>query len=438
MFNSYKRCARKPQTVWGGALLYVLTLLLFTSCGTPNATGSSSFTTQTTQIPPPVNAIHGIVSQLAMINTRIGWAQSMHFETDGTHVDILRTVDGGARWQIVFTCLPRSSDGGKAAEFTVCTSDFRSASIATVLEPLQNNQSRIYHTSDGGRTWQSSVINARALQTNPVFVDGQHGWFFATDHFPGPDPSSSYIGQFIALYRTSDGGRSWQRIGSGPATSQLPVTSDDGYGTVPPFTANTRMTFLNATTGWLTGSIYKTDGTDDAFFYTTHDAGSTWQRFALSIPAQSLNLWVPQFFDEKNGLMPVLVSGPATTQQTAIYTTHDGGQTWSQSALVPFDVTGSTWLSMDVAWSSSNNTENKTFFITCDGWKHWTKHQIKTTFKQIYGFTFVSPQVGWALGENRIRFFPEPGGGRRTGDTISLLKTVDGGQTWQVIANAVV
>jgi photosystem II stability/assembly factor-like uncharacterized protein len=435
MFNSSKQYAGKPQTGWAGAVLFVLTLLLFTSCGTQGATGSSSFATQTTQTQRPINAIHGLVGQLYMFGERTGWTQSLRLDTNGTHIDILRTVDGAAHWQVMFTCSPSTSDAGKAAEFTVCTTGFRSATIATVLEPLQNNQSRIYHTSDGGQTWQSSVVNARALQTNLVFVDGLHGWFFATDHFPGPDPGSSYIGQYIALYRTSDGGRSWQRIGSGPATSQLPVTSDDGYGTVPPFTANVQMSFLNATTGWLIGSTY---APADSWLYATHDAGNTWQRVALSLPAQSQDSWPPHFFDAQNAIFPVLVSGPGGASQTAIYTTHDGGQTWSQTALVPFDVTYGTWLNTNDAWVSSNNVQDRTFYTTNDGWKHWTKHQMKTAFKQTYDFTFVSPQVGWALGENRTHFFPKIGGGRRAGDIISLLKTIDGGQTWQVIANAVV
>jgi photosystem II stability/assembly factor-like uncharacterized protein len=437
MIQPCKQYARKLRTLWVGALVSVLSLFIFTGCGTSNAIGSASVTTQTAQTQPPINAIHGIVGQLYMMNARIGWTQSWRGDADGNHNDILRTVDGGAHWQVMLTCSPFMPDGGKGAEFVTCTSNFRSATVATVLEPLQNNRSRIYHTSDGGRTWQSSVVNARALQSNPVFVDGQHGWFFATDHFPGPDPGSSDIGQNIALYRTSDGGKSWQRIGSSNAKSQLPVTSDDGYGTQPPFTANVQMSFLNAATGWLIGSTY---APADSWLYVTHDAGSTWQRVALSLPGQAQVSWSPQFFDERNGVFPAAVSGPAPayTQQTAIYTTRDGGQTWSQTALVPFDVTYGTWLNTNVAWVNASNVQDKTFYTTSDGWKHWTKHQMKTAFKQTYDFTFTSPQVGWALGENRTRFFPEPGGGRQAGDIISLLKTVDGGQTWRVIANAVV
>jgi photosystem II stability/assembly factor-like uncharacterized protein len=414
--------------------LSVLSLLLLTSCGfQPGISGSSG--TQSAPSHPPTSEIHGIVSQLQMINATTGWVQSWYTDGGVIHNDILRTVDGGAHWKVMLSCLPTSSDGGKAADFVTCLNDFRTSTIATVLEPLKNNQSRIYHTSDGGQTWQSSVLNARALFSSPVFVDGQHGWFLATDHFPGPDASSSYIGQEIALFRTSDGGNSWQRVASGNAISQLPVTSDDGYGTLPPFTANARIMFTNPTTGWIIGATYHADTTSTSWLYATHDAGNTWQHVELSFSPQAMAVWTPTFFDKNNGLFPVLIGG--STAQTAIYSTYNGGKNWTQSAFVPFDVTDSIFLNMNSAWTYGTSGLEKTFYTTNDGWRHWTKHITTSTYKQLSGFSFVSSKIGWALGDNPPEnFVPEPGGGRRPGDIISILKTTDGGLTWQKISHS--
>ena len=418
--------------------LLIVFLLLLTACGAQSEISSSSGTQSAPQQPPNAE-VHGIISQLHMINATTGWVQSWYTSGDVIHNNILRTVDGGVHWKVVLTCLPVSSDGGKAAGFVTCLNDFRTSAIATVLEPLGNNQSRIYHTSDGGQTWQHSVLNARALLSSPVFVDGQHGWFLGTDHFPGPDASSSYIGQEIALFRTSDGGNSWQRVASGNAISQLPVTSDDGYGTLPPFTANARIMFTNPSTGWIIGATYRADTTSTSWLYVTHDAGNTWQHIGLSFSPQAMAVWTPSFFDEHNGLFPVMVSGPAPqyAHQTAIYSTSDAGKTWAQSAFVSFDVTDSVFLSMNAAWTGASDSQEKTFYTTNDGWKHWTKHAITTTFKQLSGFSFVSSQLGWALGENRTGGgLPEPGGGRRPGDIISILKTTDGGLTWYEVSHA--
>ena len=59
---------------------------------------------------------------------------------------------------------------------------------------------------------------------------------------------------------------------------------------------------------------------------------------------------------------------------------------------------------------------------------------MNIAFKRVYGFSFVSLSLGWAFADNAVRFLPEPSGGLRKGDIIALLKTTDGGQTWQEIA----
>lgn len=424
------------STILFESLVCVLTLFLFASCGTGTNT---SFTVQTANKHPLTNEIHGIVSQLHMMNAHVGWAQSWYDAGDAIHIDILRTVDGGIHWRVMLNCLPISSDGGQAAGFVTCNSDFRSSMIASVLEPQANNQVRIYHTSDGGQTWQGSSINARGFnQSVPVFVDGLHGWFFGTDTFPGPDSGSSYIGQNIALFRTSDGGKTWNKIASGPATSQLPVTSDDAYGTKPPFTADARITFLNATTGWLIGSNSQANNITTSWLYVTHNAGVTWHNVGLTFPAQALAFWIPQFIDADNGLLPIMISGPAPAyvHQTSIYATHNAGKTWVQEAFVPFDVTSAMFTTMNTA-SATSEDDNKVFYTTNDGWQHWTKHTVISSFKQLYGFTFVSPKLGWAIGENRTGMgAPEPGDGRRPGEIMSIQQTLDGGLTWREIAHA--
>ena len=84
------------------------------------------------------------------------------------------------------------------------------------------------------------------------------------------------------------------------------------------------------------------------------------------------------------------------------------------------------------------STDSKALYITSDGWKHWTKVQIQTTFKRIYAFDFVSPTLGWAFADNRTVFHPGAGGGPSKGEVIALLQTTDGGRIWQEIAHSVV
>lgn len=417
-------------------LIMIVALFVLSSCGSNGNGGSTGSSETQASNQPATNILTGDLTDLHMIDATVGWAVSWDIAGAGAY-HILRTVDGGVHWKVMLQCSSSQSLGRGFVQG--CVSDFHSATVATVLAPEYNSatresQSRIFHTSDGGQTWRSSVVKARYLETPAVFTDALHGWFLATDHFPGYDPGSDYIGKDIALFRTSDGGNTWQRIASAPATSQLPGTSDDAYGVVP-FAASARMQFVTATTGWLAGTSYQNVSTSFCWLYVTHDAGSTWHQVAIPFPAQGLLLWPPRFFTGQEGLLPVLTSGPAPqyARGTMFYTTHDGGQTWTGTA-VPFDVTNGGFLDMNNAWAPAATVDEKALYTTSDGWQHWNKILMKTAFKRVFGFSFVSPGLGWALADNRTTFAPEPGGGIRKGDMIAVLKTTDGGQTWREIA----
>ncbi len=424
-------------------IVIMATLLILASCGYQNKAGGQSSTMVQVDNQGGSNTVAGALNSLSMIDEKVGWAQSMSISAKDGSISyaILRTTDGGVHWKVMLKCAP--SQGLGRGFISPCYNEFHSATIATVMEPDYDNAKqqsylRIFHTGDGGQTWESGVIIARNLETPPTFVDGLHGWILATDGFPGVDPGSAYIGQHIALYRTNDGGKTWQRIASGLATSQLSVTSDDAYG-IAPLSASARMQFVTASTGWLAGTSYRKDNSQFSWLYVTHDGGSTWQQVSISISPQAAVLWSPRFFNAQDGLLPVLTSGPAPqyARGTMIYVTHDGGQTWT-STTVPFDVTNGEFLDMNHAWTGGATVDDKTFYTTSDGWRHWTKGYMNVAFKRIYGFSFVSPLVGWALGDNRVHFLPELGGGIRKGDIIAVLKTTDGGQTWQEIAHSIV
>jgi photosystem II stability/assembly factor-like uncharacterized protein len=382
---------------------------------------------------PATNTMHGILDEIHMIDATVGWASSWYDSGNAKRYTILRTTDAGGHWKVMLTCTPfLDRSQGKGAGFESCLSDFHSALVASVLEPEQNHQSRIFHTSDGGLTWQSTLINGQHMIANPVFVDAQHGWVLVTDNFPGFDLSSLFIGQQIALYRTTDGGQTWQRILSGNAHG-----SGDAFGTAP-LIHDAHITFSDASTGWLTGTSYNNDNTSTSWLYVTHDGGAIWHRVAVSFPAQSLIMWSPRFFTPQNGLLPVLTSGPAPqyAHGTLFYVTHDGGRTWTPGVSLPFDVTNSEFMDMNHGWAFMDTMADKTFYTTGDGWQHWTSGHMDTSLKRIYGFTFISPNAGWALGTNAIASAPEPGGGLQTGDVIAVLKTIDGGQTWREIAHS--
>jgi photosystem II stability/assembly factor-like uncharacterized protein len=109
----------------------------------------------------------------------------------GREGTVLRTIDGGAHWQAMHV-----PGAGKL--------DFRDvegfdADSAIVLSIGPGADSRVYRTDDGGRSWQLSLQNAdpRAFFDCMAF-DGERGWMLG-------DP----VDGAFQVYSTTDGGRTW-------------------------------------------------------------------------------------------------------------------------------------------------------------------------------------------------------------------------------------
>ncbi|MDN5780856.1 MAG: hypothetical protein L0H23_02350 [Luteimonas sp.] len=111
---------------------------------------------------------------------------------------VLRTLDGGKHWQLI------DVPGADALDFRDI--EGFDADTAVILAIGPGEASRVYRTGDGGRSWQIALHNRdpRAFFDCMVF-DGQRGWMLG-------DPVES---QF-QIHATDDGGRSWTLLPDGP------------------------------------------------------------------------------------------------------------------------------------------------------------------------------------------------------------------------------
>ena len=317
------------------------------------------------------------LDSIQMIDATTGWAVS---PTDGPGRGVLlRTSDAGTHWTDV---TPPGSMGRMIPDGPYSL-DVLTSLIAWVGP---------FRTIDGGLTWRNGAVppGGRELMH---FINPHDGWLVSVTE-TGANMASAML--TMDIYRTTDAGDTWIKLASTSAGKQggLSIEGLDGPKD---------MTFLNETTGWLTGN----SGVEDSLYlYVTHDGGRTWQHQTAPLPVKSTWYGVisaPRFFTTQDGILPVV------GRFAIFYITHDGGTTWAYTT--PVTVHSEPALSfadMDHGWM----TDGIGLYVTSDGGRHWTIEPPPSAgVKQL---DFISLQVGWAV--SRINPF--------------LLKTVDGGHTW--------
>jgi photosystem II stability/assembly factor-like uncharacterized protein len=368
--------------------LLVSSLLLVLSRAHQSSTGNPGIAQK------PAGGSVALLS-LHMIDTMTGWALSEHA--------VLRTTDGGIHWKNVSPpniTLTRNS----IAEF--CT-----ASMVWVAIPqAQATSTQIFHTTDGGTTWQQTTIQA-AFPRQFTFIDSQHGWLLAGWRQTGG------AAEAVSVFRTTDGGKSWPKV----ADALFADTTPPGH--LPYGGQKSGIRFLDASTGWVTGTVVVPS---IPWLYITHDGGSSWYQQSLlkppGIPTAQLTINSPTFFSTTDGILPVIFSDITTDSRIAtdFYVTHDGGQTWQNTALLPVGLGVFDFVDMQHGWASDGSV----LYMTSDGGNHWIKLSPNESFKHISLLDFVSSTIGWAI--SSAPSMPS-----------SLLKTIDGGRTWTTISTMI-
>ncbi len=320
---------------------------------------------------------------------------------------ILRTADGGAQWNDV---TPR---GAQAGTWTTFYLDANNAWLASSLQPGSGSPDftvKLYRTSDGGQSWQS-VGTAVADWGFPAaidFVDRQHGWLFMKQDGTLETPGSD----MVAFYGTTDGGASWNKL------SQSDPSGLAGH--LPQACSKLNPVFLSASTGWIPGSCGAGGG---YFLYVTRDGGRNWAAVALRMPPAGTltcdcEIGSLRFWDKQQGAL-VLDGASQDARgyaQNFLYTTIDGGRSWQLGPVLPANAFSVYFLDAAHGWTLDAKANNLLF--SGDGGRHWsTAGTIPSNSNAVVmDFQFVTPQVGWALGADS-RGLP-------------ILKTVDGGATW--------
>ena len=363
-----------------------------TTAPTATMTATETVMPTSTVEPPPDLPIftNPIVFSLAMFTPSEGWAL-----TRGNS-SLLVTVNGGTTW---FEATPPALLASTPDPTLRNFSPFFLDENAAWFTPFTSGT--LYHTQDKGVTWSTTSLPFDSARY--FFLDLDNGFALV-------DLGAGAGSQYVALYRTDDGGVSWTEV-----FSHEPGVSKS----LPEGGTKNGITFLDMNHGWIGGTYPMTD-----YFYLhyTTDGGATWSReMDISLPGTFagtfLDVFQPFFISATVGYLPVRVIPSSGDMQLLVYRSDDSGQTWTfqNAVLNGRDVDFS---SVDEGWLAGGTALHHTI----DGGATWTPVTTSgiPTGYYLLDVDFVDSLHGWVVTT------PDDS----TWEPLILYTTSDGGSNW--------
>ncbi len=303
---------------------------------------------------------------------------------------------------------PTPSPTGKGGQVIYLPTDVElSAPSGDVVWALVAG-SVLFLSSDGGNNFEQRHMPPQQVLPKPEisFVDALNGWL-AT----GGSPETQCNGAGNAIWRTTDGGATWQKV----ASVDYPQRSGNGIGYSQ---CKAGLSFVDRNHGFLAAW----DPNDRPTIYRTANGGQTWAPSTLPDP--------PGFVTQAGGfalraglvksfgsvlLVPAWGMQDGAPQESEyVFASNDGGLSWTYLAKTGFGIDNVAMVSA-TRWLKIGN--NGSAQETTDAGRTWHSFTADYSNAAAVATTFV-------FGDDNVGYGTVRGG---------IQRTTDGGAHWAII-----
>jgi photosystem II stability/assembly factor-like uncharacterized protein/pimeloyl-ACP methyl ester carboxylesterase len=268
-----------------------------------------------------------------------------------------------------------------------------------------NGYGSIYHTKNGGETWEKQLEKKGTFFRCIAFVDSLVGFAgtVGTDYFPD-------VADTIPLYGTKDGGKTWRSVSYTGAYVKGLCAIDI-----------VKEQFINHGKTDYKIHIYGVGRVGSpANMMVSHDGGATWTSNSMNNDCKML--FDIKMFDKNNGIVCAASDEDMEKSNALILKTSDGGKSWKKvyQSNRPFEGTWkASFPTKQVgyvtiqSYNPDPNVKQQRIAKTTDGGETWNEiNLVEDANAREFGTGFIDENHGFV------------------GTMNSGYETKDGGKTW--------